>query len=104
MKDRQIKQLRSVAKKQQAQAMQSAQIAINAVMWQSIKDWAKQGTPEEEYDPNADAILTVPYSEIADVPKEFTLNVTHDPEAETVVITASRQQPRSPIILPNMEN
>ena len=99
MKDRQIKQLRSVAKKQQAQAMQGAQIAINAVVWKII-----MGQTEQEGDEQLDGILTVPYSEIADVPKEFTLNVTHDPEAETVVITASRQKPKSPIILPNMEN
>ncbi len=106
MKQRQIKQLRSIATQQVQQAKQSAQVTLNAVMWYMIKAQARQQAEqdEQEYDEDTDSILSVPCSEVKGVPKTFALNVSYDPETEMVLITASKQKPKSPIILPNMEN
>ena len=86
---------RFIAKEQTRQAQNNAQMTINAVLWQIIKEQASVEEGEEEHD----AVLTVPFSELKDIPEGMTLEVLHNKEDEAFLIKATVKEKKN-IILP----
>lgn len=95
------KQQRRQASRQAAQhrrrAAQQAQITLNAILWQIITEHAEPTEDEVETTP----VLTVPLSEIKNVPANFGLTIKANPEEDTLSVFAGLVKPKSNIILPD---
>ena len=83
-----------IAKERKRKAQQQAQLTINAVLWQIIKE----NLPEADED-IMDAVLTVPLEDIKNVPPNFTLNVDMNAETEEMTITAGVKEEKNIILL-----
>ena len=84
-------------RKRQQQANQRAQITLNAVLWQIIRQNAET---EEDFDSTKPAMLTVPMEDFKGVPQGFGLQVRQDKEGN-IIILASGVEPESDLILPD---
>ena len=93
--DKRRQQVRSQIK----QSQQRAQITINAVLWQIIRQNAET-TEGDGYDATKPAALTVPMEDFKDVPKGFGLQVKQD-EDGNIIIIASGVESKSDLILPD---
>ena len=82
------------------QARQTAQITLNAVLWQIIRQNA--ATNEEDFDVTKPAMLTVPMEDFKDVPRNFGLQVKQNKEGN-IIIVASGVESKSDLILPDKE-
>ena len=87
---------RHVAKQQARKAQQTAQMTLNAVLWQIIMQHAMDSTESEDVDEVKDGVLVIPLEEMKEVPKGFTLNVRHD--NENIMITAAVKEEKNIII------
>ena len=85
-------------RKAQQQAHQTAQITLNAVLWQIIRQNAE--TNEEDFDSTKPAMLTVPMEDFKDVPRDFGLQVKQDKDGN-IIIVASGVEVKSNLILPD---
>lgn len=82
---------------------QAAQLAINAVLWKIIRgnaEAAMVNNTDIDDIKEKDAILTVPRSEMDDIPATFALDLTHTDEELT--ITATIRKAKSKIIQPEL--
>ena len=79
------------------QAHQTAQITLNAVLWQIIRQNAE--TNEDDFDVTKPAMLTVPMEDFKDVPRDFGLQVRT--KEGNIIIVASGV--KSNLILPDKE-
>ncbi len=86
-------------RKRQQQVHQRAQITLNAVLWQIIRQNA--ATNEEDFDVTKPAMLTVPMEDFKDVPRNFGLQVKQN--KENIIIVASGVESKSNLILPDKE-
>ena len=84
---------RFIAKEQARQAQNNAQMTINAVLWQIIH----QSVVED--DEERDAVMTIPFEELEDIPTGMTLEVLHNKEDKTILIKATVKETKN-IILP----
>ncbi|HDZ37355.1 MAG TPA: hypothetical protein ENH62_03545 [Marinobacter sp.] len=95
-----VRQRRSAAQEQQAQALMAAcQNTLNMVLWQIIDEHAP--VAEDAETKEAGGILTVPMADIGLVPKTFALSIDPDPENGVIRIHATVQKEKSNIILPD---
>ncbi len=87
--------------KQHQQTMVAKHLAgqklLYAVLWQFIKDAAKNGV--EDFDESLDATLTFPKEALEQVPANFALKIGGD--ADNVSVTATTVKPKSNILLPD---
>lgn len=85
------KQLNRRARDQQRQVQEVKQMTMNAVLWTIIMQHAEACEGE-------DGKLTVPCDEIKGVPLNFSLDVTSEPNSNTIEITASTMKPKSKLV------
>ena len=79
------------------QAQVTAQITLNAVLWQIIRQNAEAN--EEDFDTTELATLTVPREEFKGVPKGFGLQVKHDKNGNVIIVASGVA--KSNLILPD---
>jgi len=80
------------------QAHQTAQVTINAVLWQIIRQNAEAN--EEDFDSTKPAMLTVPMEDFKGVPQGFGLQVKQD-KGGNIIIVASGVEEKSGLFLPD---
>ena len=96
-----IKETRQGRKRKRAkQAKAIAQITINAVLWQIIRQNAE--TNEDDFDMTKPALLTVPMEDFKSVPQGFNLQVNQDKDGNMLIV-ASGVETKSDLILPKSE-
>lgn len=82
-----------------AYAQHNAQKTLNAILWQLIVETAKKGLEEGEEAPDGPAALTIPLSDLKEIPANFALTL-HKNDDDSISVLAVLVKPKSNIILP----
>lgn len=91
---------RDIKRKQAKQVRDMAQMTVNAVLWQIIRQNAEAN--DEDFDMTKSAMLTVPMEDFKSVPQGFKLKVEQDKDGN-MLIMASGVETKSDLILPKSE-
>ena len=98
VQNHQIRKRRQDAQRQIAGAQ--FQGVLNSVLWQTIVNGCKDEDGEIEGVPQ----LTVARGVLAEIPKNFALNLQFNPKADTFTISAVLVKPKSNIVLADGSN